>query len=163
MSPGRQSEGVFSVRRRIRWGECDPAGVVYTPRFGDYVVEAYHDFLEQLIGAPLQKALIDHDLGTPAKELRILFQHSVWPDQVIDLQVRVKDVRRRSFDIAIDAFDEEGRTVFTATLGLVCVHHDVRQSREIPPSLRELLCAHRDRFPLNSDAAASPTNQEGHP
>ncbi len=32
------------VRRRVRWGECDPAQVVYTPRFADYLAAAYSWF-----------------------------------------------------------------------------------------------------------------------
>ncbi|KAF1697267.1 thioesterase [Pseudoxanthomonas jiangsuensis] len=152
MDEGRQAALPPGYRRRIRWGECDPAGVVYTPRFGDYVIDAYHDFLGQLLGLPLQQALISHDLGTPAKELRILFERSLWPDQEIVLHVRVRDVRRRSFDIAVDAFDEAGQGVFSAKLGLVCVHHDVRKSREIPPPVRKLLCEHRERYPVPADA-----------
>ena len=30
----------FTVRRRIRWGDCDPAGVVYTGRFVEYLLGA---------------------------------------------------------------------------------------------------------------------------
>lgn len=28
----------FVVRRRVKWGECDPAGVVYTVTFSEYVI-----------------------------------------------------------------------------------------------------------------------------
>ena len=33
------------VHRRILWGDCDPAGVVYTPRFGDYFTSARDWFM----------------------------------------------------------------------------------------------------------------------
>src|SRR5439155_20898499 len=26
------------IRRRVKWGDCDPAGVVYTVTFGEYVI-----------------------------------------------------------------------------------------------------------------------------
>ncbi len=32
----------FVVRRRVKWGECDPAGVVYTPSFSEYVACETH-------------------------------------------------------------------------------------------------------------------------
>lgn len=138
----------LSFRRRIKWGECDPAGVVYTPRFADYVVEAYQDFLAHMLEGPLQEKLVEHDLGTPAKQLNILFTRSLWPDQTIDLRVRVSDVRQRSFDVVVNAIDADGAEAFSGVLGVVCVHHGVRQARAIPPVLRERLCAYRDRFPL---------------
>lgn len=140
--------GPLSFQRRIRWGECDPAGVVYTPRFADYVVEAYQDFLEQLLEGPLQQRFAELDLGTPAMGLNLLFKRSVWPDQYISLCVRVSGVRQRSFDIAVEALDSNGATLFSAVLGLVCVHHAVRESRAIPPAVRERLCSYRDRFPV---------------
>ena len=34
------SERPLTVRRRVRWGECDPAGVVYTATFADYAISA---------------------------------------------------------------------------------------------------------------------------
>src|SRR6185436_20426977 len=91
----------LSFQRHIRWGECDPAGVVYTPRFADYVVEAYQDFLAHLLDGPLQERLAEHDLGTPAMGLNLLFKRSARPDQHIALRVRVSGVRQRSFDVAV--------------------------------------------------------------
>src|SRR5206468_8735559 len=60
--------------------DLDPAGVVYTPRFGDYVVEAAHDFMACMIGTPLQAQLAALDFGTPAKSLQFVFHRSLYPD-----------------------------------------------------------------------------------
>jgi acyl-CoA thioesterase FadM len=135
----------------VRWGECDPAGVVYTPRFADYAVEAYHDFLQSVLDGPLQRRLVDLDLGTPARSLTLTFTRSLWPDDEIELHVRVNDVRQRSFDIVIDATKIDGTQAFSAAMGFVCVHHAARQARPIPPFLRERLCAYRDLFPVSRD------------
>ncbi len=29
----------FSIKRMVRWGDCDPAGIVYSPRVFDNAVE----------------------------------------------------------------------------------------------------------------------------
>ncbi len=29
----------FTVTRTVRWGDCDPAGIIYTPRVLDYAME----------------------------------------------------------------------------------------------------------------------------
>jgi 4-hydroxybenzoyl-CoA thioesterase len=139
-----------SFRRRVRWGECDPAGVVYTPRFSEYVVEAFHDFLEQVLGGPLEEKLVEYDMRTPARSLNLEFKRSLYPDQYVDLEVRVGLIEMRSFTIVVNAVDREGQEMFIASLRLTCVFHAVRKSRDIPESLRSKLCDYRDKFPLLS-------------
>ncbi|HSV83344.1 MAG TPA: acyl-CoA thioesterase [Ramlibacter sp.] len=128
----------------MRWGDCDPAGVVYTARFTDYVLEAFHDFLGWLIGTPLQARLAELDFGTPAKSLQFVFLRSLYPDDEIALEMRVADLRARSFDLAITALGAEDVPIFHARIGVVCVHHAVRQSRAIPPELKERLLVYRN-------------------
>jgi hypothetical protein len=38
----------LKVHRRVRWGECDPAGVVYTVNFCEYVASAFELFMAEL-------------------------------------------------------------------------------------------------------------------
>ena len=41
----RSAASHFVIRRRIRFGDCDPGGVIYTPRLSYLIVEAVLDFL----------------------------------------------------------------------------------------------------------------------
>ncbi|MCA1457078.1 hypothetical protein I6F35_28325 [Bradyrhizobium sp. BRP22] len=34
----------FRVRRAVRWSECDPAGVVYTGQFSEYLLSSIYLF-----------------------------------------------------------------------------------------------------------------------
>jgi acyl-CoA thioesterase FadM len=34
----------FKTTRTILFGDCDPGGVIYTPRVAHFVVEATHEF-----------------------------------------------------------------------------------------------------------------------
>ena len=56
------SERPFVVRRTVRWGDCDPAGVVYTGRFTDYLLGAVGLFTDHLAGgaAPGRGAWCGH-------------------------------------------------------------------------------------------------------
>lgn len=136
-----------TVRRRVRWGDCDPAGVVYTPRFAEYVVAAFHTFLEVLLGAPLSRQLATLDLGTPAKALSFEFKRSLWPDQEFITTARVADIRNRTFDLLFDARDTDGQEVFLARFTAICVYTGRREARPIPAQLREKLEAYRDHCP----------------
>ncbi|NDZ18011.1 thioesterase [Variovorax sp. WS11] len=148
--------GLVRMRRRVRWGECDPAGVVYTPRFCDYIVEALDAFMERLLGVPLQQRMAEIDLGTPAKAMQFVFHHSLRPDQEFDMRVFVSDIRVRSFDLAMEARDLEGLRLFDAQFSAVCVHRAVRESRPLPAVLRERLEAYRASFPFGNDELDMP-------
>lgn len=147
------ADAPLTFQRRVKFGECDPAGVVYTPRFVDYITEAFLDFLEGLLGGPLQALLTEHDLGMPARGLHVDFKRSLRPDQQLDLQVRVSDIRQRSFELLINAFDAEGQESFSALFSVVCVYRSQRKSRLIPSVLGEPLELYRDRFPVALQAA----------
>lgn len=139
-----QTEQPVVLRHRVRWGECDPAGVVYTPRFSEYVVAAVDYFYECLLGEPLQEKLRDLDLGLPAKALSFEFKRSLRPDQRFDMSVRVGEIRNRTFDLCVGAIDLEGNELFVATFTPICVRQGVRVGRPIPPPLKDLLTIYRD-------------------
>ena len=40
----------FITTRTVLFGDCDPAGIVYTPRIAYFVIEAIHEFLSDRLG-----------------------------------------------------------------------------------------------------------------
>jgi acyl-CoA thioesterase FadM len=143
-------EDVVRFERVVAWGECDPAGVVYTPRFADYAVEAYHFFLGELIGRPLQKRLAEHGLGTPMKAMHFEFHRSLWPDEVFTIEVYVAGLRTRSFDLSLIARKADAEPAFSALLSPICIGDTARASIPIPDFLRTALEAYAAAFPAPS-------------
>lgn len=135
------------VRRRVRWGECDPAGVVYTPVFSEYVVSAFHTFLESLLGGPLHDRLRELDFNTPMRALSFDFKQSLYPEQWFDMTVYVREVRNTTFELRILFTGESGSEVVVANLTAICVHYAERRSRGVPKRVRELLENYRSRCP----------------
>ena len=149
------SSAPFAIRRRVKWGDCDPAGVVYTPRFSDYVVEAFLEFSAHLIGSPPQEKLRELDLDLPAKAISLVFKQSLWPDEIFDMSVEVAAIRRRTFDLSIVGVTTEGGECFAATLSPICVRPVSRESCPIPESLRTKLESHRRAMPPRAARASS--------
>jgi len=136
------------VRRRVKWGECDPAGVVYTPVFSEYVVSAFHLFLESLLGSPLLEELRELDFDTPIRALSLDFKQSLYPAQLFEMTVYVVDVRNTTFELGILFADESGNEIVVAKVTSICVHFAERRSCAVPGRLRELLEGYRSRCPL---------------
>ena len=132
-------ERPLTVRRRVKWGECDPAGVVYTATFSDYVISAAELFYGALFGATPQRAKSEQAFGTPSRALSFDFIRSLRPDEEFDMTVRVADVRSRTYVLDIAAVTLQGEPVFNARLTPICVARPERRAIEIPADFRQAL------------------------
>ncbi|WP_455286909.1 acyl-CoA thioesterase [Cupriavidus necator] len=134
------SDAPFVVRRTVRWSDCDPAGVVYTGRFTDYLLGAVGLFSDHIAGGAGRLGAV-HGVGTPCKAMRFEFIGTLWPDDVIDIECWVEAIRTRSYDIRCMARRPEAGAVFDATFSPICVRLDERVGTPIPDSLRAALSA----------------------
>lgn len=139
------SEVPLVIRRRVKWGDCDPAGVVYTVTFSEYVISAAELFYGALFGTTPQRAKEQQGFGTPSRALSFDFQRSLRPDEEFDMTVTVADVQSRTYVLDITARTPQGDVVFVAKLTPVCVAREERRSIDIPDSFRQALQGYRDR------------------
>lgn len=142
----------FTVRRVVKWGHCDPAGVVYTVVFGEYVISTAELFYAHLLGESPQLAKDRHGFGTPTRGLTFDFRRSLRPDEQFDVEVRVGKIGSRTYELQMHGFTGEGETVFLACLTPICIVRGKRQGIVIPDVFRKALEAYqastRDLRPL---------------
>lgn len=135
------SKRPFVIRRVARWSECDPAGVVYSGNFAEYALSAMHLFRRHAFDATWRDIRENDRVDLPAKAISLVFNGSLWPDDVFDIEVRVGEIRTRTFDFEITAVRaDDGSSVFIGTLGVICVTAaDRRIAAPIPDALRQRL------------------------
>lgn len=104
------------VRRRVRFGECDPAGIVYTPVFSEYVISAFQWLMSTLLEGPMLSQLKRLGIDSPIKALNFEFRSGLEPEQVFDMTCRIAEVRTRTFrvDVLARTAAEVPRDVFVA-------------------------------------------------
>lgn len=127
------------MKRVIQFGDCDPAGYVYTPRISYFVVEAIAEYLSSLLGEPAIRKIMGLGILPPARALAIEFLFPMKWDDEIDIQVVVKTVSNSSFSFFVEAFNSKSQTVFTADLTQVCVSQETNKPIEIPKELKSAL------------------------
>jgi acyl-CoA thioester hydrolase len=132
------------IRRRVKWGECDPAGVVYTVTFSEYVISAAELFYGVLFDTTPQRAKQEQGFGTPSRALSFDFQRSLRPDDEFDMTVTVAEIRERTYVLEITGRTSQGEVIFVAKLTPVCVAREERRSIEIPDAFRQALQRYRD-------------------
>lgn len=131
----------FVVRRRARWGECDPAGVVYTGKFVDYLLSAVSLFNEHVMGESVEAYKKRLQFQTPCKGLSMVFDGALWPNDEFDMHVTVSNIRTSSFDMAVKAVRPNGDAVFSGVVSPVCIAISERRSIPIPEDLKTKLLA----------------------
>lgn len=129
----------FRTSRVILFGDCDPGGVVYTPRVAHFIVEAGLAFLSQALGGPAARRLFDMGILPPARALSIEFLHPMSWDEAIDIEVSVERVGEHSFTLSVSAANAEGAGTFRGTITQVTVSPQTMRPVPLPVELRAAL------------------------
>lgn len=123
----------FRHRRSIRFGECDPAGIVYYPRF----VEMVHDAIEAWVGAPPEEGglgldyhgMIRAGTGFPTATLTMEFLAPATMGEALVLTPLVERVGGASYAFVLHAHRAETE-IFRARAVIVTV--SIAETRPIP-------------------------------
>ncbi|MGH6624991.1 MAG: acyl-CoA thioesterase [Burkholderiaceae bacterium] len=129
----------FIVQRQVRWSDCDPAGVVYTGRFPEFVLSAVGLFYAELAQGSYREWIKAMGVDTPCKGLKFDFQGALWPDDKFQMQCTVPVIRTHSYDIRIEARQADERRVFRARFSPICIGGGVRTGVPIPAQMRQRL------------------------
>lgn len=138
----------FVVRKRVRWADCDPAGVVYTGKFTEYLLIAVNYLFNELGQGNYAQWLKTLQVNTPCKGMDLEFHGALWPEDEFDMHCGISQVRQHSFDIRVEAVQEGGRRVFTGRFSPICISREVRRRVPIPEEMLQAL--QRFRLPAHS-------------
>jgi 4-hydroxybenzoyl-CoA thioesterase len=97
--PPRQP-GVFRHPIEVRWGECDPAGIVYFPRFFERFHDAMERWFEAELGLRYDVLIMGRRLGLPAVHTEADFRAPCHFGERLVVELRVGRVGRTSLELA---------------------------------------------------------------
>jgi 4-hydroxybenzoyl-CoA thioesterase len=85
-------------RIRVEWGDCDPAGIVFYPRYFEWFDRCTHHLFEAATGL-VKKAMLEHynGAGLALLEARAEFKVASQYGEDIDIESEVVEFRRSSF------------------------------------------------------------------
>ncbi|MCA9718286.1 MAG: acyl-CoA thioesterase [Myxococcales bacterium] len=104
-----QPAGVHVHRVPVRFGDCDPAGIVYFPRFFHFFHEAMETWFGDALGLPYAGLIGPRKIGFPAVHTEADFKIPCKLGESIDIELRVLGLGRSSIRL--------GYTVRTAGAG----------------------------------------------
>ena len=106
----------FSQSRIVRWGDCDPAGIIYTPRILDYAIETVEACLREVMGASWNVMREQHNIGGPTVHFECDIRKPLAPDMAVDLVLTLEKLGRSSMTSRIVCVDAEGVEYFRVLL-----------------------------------------------
>ena len=133
------SEGnFFHCTRTVRFGECDPAGVVYYPVFFNWFHETMEAWFEKELKLPYATAL--QKFGFPAVSTSAQFRRPIAMGEEITIQLSVRKIGRSSVLLNFDIYDVGQELKANGQVRCVCIGVDSAgfqfSSLEIPDHLR---------------------------
>jgi 4-hydroxybenzoyl-CoA thioesterase len=132
----------------VHWGLCDPAGIVYFPRFFELFHQAMETWFAERLGLPYDELILGRKIGFPSVHTEADFRRPTRFGEAIAVELRVRETGRTSiaFDYRVRAADEPDD--LRATGHTVCVVMDLdpdrpsfRQALPIPEDLRASIAA----------------------
>ena len=128
----------FSATIDVRFGDCDPAGIVYFPVLYHYCHVAFEEAWRVAAGVPYPDLVNDERLGFPTVHVETDFVSPARYGDRLEIGVAVGAVGSSSVTFLFEARVGE-RLVFRSTQVTVCVDLDRIEKRAIPDRLRSAL------------------------
>lgn len=132
----------FVYKRKVQWGDCDPAAIVYTPRFLDYALEAIDAWMGTVLGADWFVMNTQMGIGGPMVHVALDFQSPARAGDVIALDVRLEKATRSALTFVVQGKVGAKRRIYTARCVSVIIDRKRFKSMPLPPTFRRRIDAY---------------------
>ena len=137
---------VFQREQRVRFGHCDPAGIVFYPRYFEMLNELIEDWFATGLGLPLDELIGQRRLGVPTAQLDTRFLRVSRHGDRLMQRIHLERLGRSSLGLRI-AFDGDDGPRVEFTQVLVCTSLDTHRPQPFPDDLRAALAAPQEPLP----------------
>lgn len=129
----------FGQPRRIRFSECDPAGIVFYPQYFVMFNDLVEAWVDSLLPMGYAAYIADRRFGMPTVHLEAEFSAiSRMGDEVV-LSLRVTRLGTKSLTLALCCMGADGDTRMKVTQTLVMTSLETHTSIPLPADLREAI------------------------
>jgi 4-hydroxybenzoyl-CoA thioesterase len=131
----------FSTERRIRFSDCDPAGIVFYPQYFVLFNGAMEDWVDA-IGIGFENLVAQRRIGLPSVRIEADFQAVSRMGDRVNLVLDVERVGGKSITLAWRCVSADtGEVRMTMKQVVVTTSLDTHQAVAIPADLRAALAA----------------------
>lgn len=126
---------VFVHDQLIRFSHCDPAAIVYFPRFFDLAHATMEDWLADGLGFPLPELITERRIGTPTVSIHCDFVKPLRIGDTLRFELRVTKIGNASVDLQYVGV-RDGVEHLRITQTIVFMDLDAARATPIPEDIR---------------------------
>jgi 4-hydroxybenzoyl-CoA thioesterase len=127
---------IFSTPIQIRFAHCDPAGIVFYPRYFELINGVVEDWCAQGLGVSFHEMHVVQGIGLPTVHIETDFvKTSILGEQLV-AELRVLKLGRASLTVEICMKGDAADLRLRAKLVLVMAHVKDRKAVALPDGLR---------------------------
>lgn len=131
-----RSGGCFRKRMRIRFGQCDPAGIVFYPQYFVLFNGLVEDWISESLGIPYADLIGIRRTGLPTVSLKCEFKAISRMGDDVQLALWVERLGVRSLTLGLECSGEaDGALRVQATKVIVTTNLDTHRSIDVPSDL----------------------------
>jgi acyl-CoA thioester hydrolase len=130
--------GGFVHRLRVRFGECDPQGVVFNANYLLYFDVAFTELWRERLGGYAE--MIDRGVDVMLVQSNVGYRQPAKADDELDVRLRVASLGTTSMALGANV-ERDGELLVEAELHYVFVDAASLTKTEIPPEIRAALSA----------------------
>lgn len=134
----------FSLSHRVRFSECDPAGIVFYPKYFEMFNDLLEAWIDSMVDGGFAAYILDERFGLPSVKLDVEFLSvSRMGDDVL-LELNVVKVGKSSLTLALSCTGSDNVVRVRATQVVVATSLDTHRSIPIPEALRTALAVNSE-------------------
>jgi 4-hydroxybenzoyl-CoA thioesterase len=141
----------FEATRVIRFGDCDPAGIAYFPRYFDLLNSVVEDWWTA-IGLPWKTLLGERRIGLPTVRFKVDFHAPARLGDELRFSLELKQVGRKSADLE-HIIKREATSLWQASQIIVATSLDSHRSIAWPDDIRAALISFQEATHARHSAA----------
>lgn len=127
----------FTRKVLIRFRHCDPAGIVFYPRYFEMINDFVEEWFDQGLGFSFETLHVEHRIGTPLASVQCDFSAPSRWNETLTQTLVVRRIGGASFNADIRFVGAAGDVRLNARLTIVTVDLDRMKSTAMPDDLRQ--------------------------
>lgn len=94
---------IFSKTKNVRFSHCDPAGIVFYPRYAELCNEVVEDWFREALDVDFHELHEKRRLGVPAVRLEVEYLHPSTYGDTLEFTLAVREIGNASMQLALVA------------------------------------------------------------
>jgi len=130
----------FARERRIRFSDCDPAGIVFYPQYFVMFNGLVEDWISDGLGIPYRQLVLERRVGLPTVRLEVEFKAVSRLGDAVTLSLGVERLGRSSLTLALRCTGREpGDLRMTMRQVIVTTSLATHKAIALPDDLRDAI------------------------